>query len=82
MDPKTFTHKQNLIEIADQISKVVSTNESPSVTAEALRTEFKNDALEIAETCLRYYPGTRNAKPAQYWREVCACIIQLQMTKH
>lgn len=68
--------------LADQTAKLTASEKTPAAMAAQLKKEYKAEALEVAEKCLAFYPGTKNVQQAEYWRMVCANIISSKMTRH
>ncbi len=68
--------------LADKAAQLTAPDKTPAAMAAQLKREYKTDALTVAEKCLAFYPGAKNAQQAEYWRMVCADIISSQMTRH
>lgn len=72
----------NMKLLADEAAIIASTDKTPAAMAAYLKKEYEAGALAVAEKCLSYFPGRRNAGQAEFWRKVCADIISSQMTMH
>lgn len=81
--PATPSSEQlNLLELVDRVSSILAQNQTPEQTAQSLRAEYDDFALDIAEACALSFPGKRGSNKRAFWETVSAILRKDVSTSH